>query len=73
MKPASTAHFRAYIKSVKHAAPGPDGLPYVAWDAPGHDGAQTLFEVNNFLASGYSMPMVFSDQLLLFDVKALRV
>ena len=47
----------------------PDGLPYADWDAAGDAGAETLLEVNDILASGYTMPITFSDQLMLFAVK----
>jgi hypothetical protein len=69
IRPVSRACMRWYIKSVKDAAPGPDGLPYSAWGAAGDAGVETLVGVNDFLASGYSMPIEFSDQLMLFAVK----
>ena len=67
MKPASSGRIRSFIRSVVDSAPGPDGLPYSAWDSDA--GAETLSGVNDFLATGYSMPINFSDQLLLFAVK----
>jgi hypothetical protein len=69
IKPPSSMSVRAFIKSSKHSKPGPDGLPYAAWDAAGDAGAETLLEVNDFLASGYTMPVTYSDQLMLFVVK----
>ena len=67
VKPISRGRIRAFTKNLKHSEPGPDGLPYAAWDSDA--GAETLLEVNDFLASGYSMPIKFSDQLMLFAAK----
>ena len=69
LKPISNASVRSFLRSAKHSQPGPDGVPYLAWEVAGDVGAETLRGVNDFLASGYSMPITFSDQLLLFGVK----
>ena len=68
LKPISNAGVRFVLRSAKHSQPGPDDVPYLAWEVAGDVGAETLREVNDFLASGHTMPISFSDQLLLFGV-----
>jgi hypothetical protein len=67
--PATRRCFTSFLKSVQHASPGPDGVPYCAWEAAGNDGAETLWLVNQHLASGHTMPFEFSDQLMIFAAK----
>ena len=44
-------------------------VPISTWKAAGEDGVELLMEVNDFLAPDYSMPIKFSDQLLLVATK----
>ena len=60
---------KRFLRFVKHAAPGPDGLPYVAWRSAGEAGARTLFLVFIALTEGSPAPLDFNDSISLFIPK----
>jgi hypothetical protein len=45
-----------FLKRVTHSAPGPDGLPYIAWRMAGFEGAQTLFLIYSNMCLGIPPP-----------------
>jgi hypothetical protein len=60
---------KRFLRFAKHAAPGPDGLPYVAWKSAGEAGARTLFLVFIALTEGSPAPLDFNDSISLFIPK----
>ena len=42
--PATRRCFTSFLKSVRHASPGPDGVPYCAWEAAGNEVRMSVVE-----------------------------
>ena len=51
--PLDVALVLKVLAASKHSAPGPDGLPFSAWQGAGLAGATTLANVGALLRAGY--------------------
>ena len=67
--PPTVGTFQKVFKVARNSAPGKDGLPYEAWKRSGIDACQTLFEVGQWLASGFKMGISFNDCVNVFPPK----
>eukprot|EP00959_Pyramimonas_sp_CCMP1952_P113167 2365398-Pyramimonas_sp.AAC.1 len=56
------------IRSLNNSAPGPDGLPYMAWKKT-PIAAQVLLNVTIEIMRGLPVPMDFNESLLIFTPK----
>ena len=68
--PPSVEDFESVgAKSKELSAPGPDGIPYGAWQVIGRRGAMTLFAVGAALECGAVPPVDFNESITVFPPK----
>ena len=54
----SNKHIKQAINTSNNSAPGPDGIPFLAWRTLGHLGASTLLDVADTLASSSNIKLL---------------
>ena len=59
-QPTGSAAFGRFFWKVKHSPPGPDGLPYEAWQRSGDLGLQILLLLSIFISSALKPPINFN-------------
>ena len=62
----SVSHVERLLSRLGHSAPGPGGIPYGAWRAAGREGAETLWQLLCWTASGGAVPLGMAASLLAF-------
>jgi hypothetical protein len=67
--PPSEDEVCEFFRKARHSAPGPDGLPYGAWKAPGKTGARATARGIEELMESEPAPADFNDSLGIFPAK----
>ena len=68
-RPPDVGDYVTFIKRVKHSQPGPDGVPYEAWDMPDDSGALTLYNIGDSFHDNSPPPITFNESATLFMKK----
>ena len=64
--PPTSAQFELILAKMPHSAPGPDGLPYAAWQAGGRASAVTLHKLLVHILDGGHVDKSFNESLTVF-------
>ena len=64
---AEISDFLNFLSKVPHSAPGPDGIPYIAWRMAGYEGAETLYLLYLLFNSGAPPPLRALTRACLFS------
>jgi len=65
----SVADYSNFLGKAAHSAPGPDGIPFAAWENCGQLGAETLFLYGAHLAGGDVPHDDFNESIMVFVPK----
>ena len=65
----SVADYSHFLGKAAHSAPGPDGIPFAAWENCGQLGAETLFLYGAHLAGGDVPHDDFNESVMVFVPK----
>eukprot|EP00974_Lingulodinium_polyedra_P045774 4388543-Lingulodinium_polyedra.AAC.1 len=70
--PPSPATFQHILKRSRPSRPGPDSLPFVAWDAAGPEAIDTLWSAGAHAAAGGFLSISFNNGEMVFAPKGLQ-
>lgn len=65
--------FSLFLQCIPHSAPGPDGIPYLAWRLAGEKGARALYDLFKWLSVGNPPSRDFVEGLMVSPLRVLKI